>query len=68
MKQTRQTRDLITAPLEDFDLVVLNTTARLATGEVICDLIHPPTRIPKEPENDEEDGLKVNGEAWRQLL
>jgi hypothetical protein len=58
LKQMRQIHDLITAPLEDFDLVVLDKTARLATGEVVCDLIHPPTRIPKEPENDRKTDSK----------
>src|ERR1700741_2236159 len=47
LKQTRQTRDLMTVPLEDFDLDVLEKTACLATGEAACDLIHLHTRIPK---------------------
>ncbi len=62
MKQTRQTRDLITAPPEDFDLVVLDKATRLATGEIVCDPIYPHTRISKELEGDKEDGLEVHRE------
>ena len=61
----RQILDVITAPPEDFDLVVLDKTTRLATGEIVCDLIHPHTRIPKEPEGDKEDRLEAHREVWR---
>jgi hypothetical protein len=59
----RQILDLITAPPEDFDFVVLDKTARLATGEIVCDLIHRHTRIPKEPEGDKEDRFEVHREV-----
>jgi hypothetical protein len=61
----RQILDLITAPPEDSDLVVLDKTTRLATGEIVCDLIHPHTLIPKEPEGDKEDRLEAHHEVWR---
>jgi hypothetical protein len=60
LEQTRQIRDLLTAPLEDFDLFVFGKTDRLATGEMFCDLIHSHTRVPKELEDDKEDRFKVN--------
>jgi hypothetical protein len=60
LKQTRQTRVLITTPPDDFDLVVLDKTTCLATGEIVCDLIHPHTRILKKPEDDKEDGLEAH--------
>ena len=63
-----QIRDPITMPLDDIDLDVLDNTTRLATGEVVCDLIPPPVRIPKELEDDEEGGLKVSCAAWYQPL
>ena len=60
----RQILDLITAPPEDFDFVVLDKTTCLATGEIVCDLIHPHTRIPKEPEGDIEGRFEAHCEVW----
>src|SRR5262245_6097253 len=47
-------------------LLVLDKATRLATGEIVCDLIHPHMRFPKEPEGDKEAGIEAHREVWRQ--
>jgi hypothetical protein len=34
-----------------------------STGEIVCDLIHPHTRILKEPEDDKEYELEAHPEV-----